>query len=98
MKDIKKNAARAATLLKLLANKNRLMVLCHLVEGEQCVSDLLEHVEIGQSALSQNLIRMRNEGILTTRREGNLMYYRIADDIVLELLQVLYQHFCEEKK
>lgn len=94
--DLKKNAERATSLLKLLANRNRLVLLCQLVDCEQCVSELLQHVEISQSALSQNLIRMRDEGILSARREGNQIYYRIAEDVVHDILRVLHQYYCED--
>ena len=91
----KKNVEEASALMKLLANRNRLLVLCQLLESEQCVTDLLDHVDISQSALSQNLVRMRTEGVLSARREGNQIFYSIADDVVHDLLQVLHQYFCE---
>lgn len=95
--DLKKNVNRASSLLKLLANNNRLIVLCQLVDCEQCVGELLEHVEISQSALSQNLIRMREQGLLSDRRKGNQIYYRISDNVVNDILKVLHQYFCKEE-
>ncbi len=92
--DMKKKSAQASRLLKLIANENRLLVLCQLVEGEKCVSDLLEVVDVSQSALSQNLIKMRDDGILSSRREGTKIYYAVSDKIVHDLLEVLYKHFC----
>ena len=82
-------AAEAAQLLKLLANEQRLTVLCRLSGGEMSVSELGQHVSLTQSALSQHLAKMRAEGLVTTRREAQTIYYRLADPIAERLVGVL---------
>lgn len=90
------NVSAALDLLSSLANKNRLKILCKLVEGEMRVSDLLEHFEISQSALSQNLILMKDRGILGSRNDGAQMFYFIEDNAALEILNILYKTYCGE--
>jgi DNA-binding transcriptional ArsR family regulator len=82
-------AAEAAQLLKLLANEQRLTVLCRLSGGEMSVSELGKHVNLAQSALSQHLAKMRAEGLVATRREAQTIYYRLADPIAERLIGVL---------
>lgn len=90
-------ATMVAALLKAVANPRRLMVLCQLVEqGEMTVGDLTLAVGLSQSALSQHLARMRGEGLLTFRREGQTLWYRIADPRVEALFATLYDLFCKE--
>lgn len=88
------HAARVAELLRALANERRLMVLCKLVEvGEASVGTLAEAVGLSQSALSQHLAIMREEGLVTGRRESQTIWYRVADprlEILLGHLQNLY--------
>ncbi len=79
----------AADLLRLLANERRLEVLCALREGELSVGHLAERVGLSQSALSQHLARLRADGIVATRRESQTIFYRIADDDVLTLLEAV---------
>lgn len=91
------NAARVADLLKAIGNQRRLMVLCKLVEcGEMRVGDLAEAVGLSQSALSQHLARMRDEGLVAFRRESQTLWYRIADPRIEALLASLYQLYCRE--
>lgn len=88
-------AAEAAGMLKLLANERRLLILCELgVERELSVGALAEAVGLGQSALSQHLARMRDDGLVATRRDGQTIYYRIADARVARLLRVLKDIYC----
>ncbi len=82
-------ASEAARFLRALANPNRLVVLGRLQAGEQSVTDLLEHVPLSQSALSQHLAVLRNEGLVETRRSAQIIYYRIADDRVRHMMPVL---------
>lgn len=88
------NAEQAQALLKLMANKNRLMILCSLQKQEMSVSELNQAVPLAQSALSQHLASMRKAEIVTTRREGATIYYRVSDPKVALLLESLYQLFC----
>ena len=84
-------------LLKAMGNTRRLMVLCKLVEhGEMTVGDLAREVDLSQSALSQHLARMREEGLVAFRRESQTLWYRIADPRTEQLLASLYTIFCEE--
>lgn len=83
-------------MLRLLANEDRLLLLCQLTQGERCVSELEELLEIRQPTLSQQLGVLRTEGVVATRREGKNIYYRIADERVEQLLNQLYQMFCRK--
>lgn len=87
-------AEEAAALLANLANAKRLLVLCHLAEGERSVGALTALVGLSQSALSQHLARLRAEGLVATRREGTTIHYRIANPLVLTLMQSLYAAYC----
>ncbi len=92
---LERKAGEAATLLKLLANENRLLILCRLaLEGEMSVSALTAAAGLSQSALSQHLAKMRAEGLLATRREGQTIFYHIADPNAAKLLQSLKGIFC----
>lgn len=85
-------------MLKAMGNRARLMVLCQLVEhGEMRVGDLVTAVGLSQSALSQHLARMRDEGILTFRRDGKELFYRIADPKCEALLSTLHALYCTEE-
>lgn len=89
------NATRVAGILKALSNERRLMILCKLVEwGEANVSTLANAVGLSSSALSQHLAVMREEGIVTTRRDAQTIWYRIADTSIETLLGHLQQLFC----
>jgi DNA-binding transcriptional ArsR family regulator len=90
-------AEGVAALLKAMGNGRRLMVLCKLVEhGEMSVGDLARDVALSQSALSQHLAKMRDEGLVTFRREGQTLWYRIADPRTEALLAALYQLYCKD--
>jgi ArsR family transcriptional regulator, virulence genes transcriptional regulator len=93
--DIEKNAKELADILRTLANERRLMILCQLVEyGEATVGSLVDAVGISQSALSQHLAKMREEGIVAFRRDSQTMWYRIADPRVEQLFATLHALFC----
>ena len=91
------SAAQACGLLKALGNPERLLLLCQLSQGEFCVSELEEALGIQQPTLSQQLSVLRAEELVTTRREGKQIYYSIASDPALAVMQVLYQQFCQPK-
>lgn len=95
IKDIEQSAEEVAGLLKLLSAPNRLMILCHLVESEQCVSDLCDLIGMKPPAMSQQLTILRREGLLTTRREGQTIFYSIADKKVGKLMAFLYETYCK---
>lgn len=85
---------RAARFLKLLAHRDRLKVLCCLIDREVPVADIEAVVGASQSAVSQHLHRLKEEGIVKSRRDGRRIFYSIADPTVLSLIMVLYQRFC----
>lgn len=90
------NVAQAEQLLKILANKNRLMILCSLQDKEMSVSQLNEAVPLAQSALSQHLAALRKANVVATRRESQTIYYRVIDDNAVQLLSTLYNLFCKD--
>lgn len=88
------SAAEAAKLLRALANERRLMILCQLADGERSVGQLLPLVGLSQSALSQHLAVLREEGVVATRREATTVWYRIADPAALKVVSTLAEIFC----
>lgn len=90
-------ALEAVTALKVLANTDRLLLLCQLSQGEMCVSDLENALDIRQPTLSQQLGVLRNEGVVSTRRVGKNIYYSVADERLLEMLSVLYRLYCPKE-
>jgi DNA-binding transcriptional ArsR family regulator len=92
--DMHANAETASALLKALANSQRLRILCVLAEGEQTVGQLNETVDLSQSALSQHLARLRALGLVATRREGQLIHYRLVDGPVRRLIDTLHSIYC----
>lgn len=86
-----------AGIMKAIAHPQRLMLMCHLAEGEKNVSELLGLCEISQSQLSQFLNRMQREKLLKVRKEGQFSYYSIADKQILKLIQSMQKIFCEKE-
>ena len=96
---IEKAATEVAGILRALANERRLMILCKLVEwGEDNVNSLAETVGLSQSALSQHLAKMREEGLVTYRRESQTLWYRIADPRIEDLFATLHRLYCRPLK
>lgn len=91
---LRQAATQAVSALKALANEDRLLLLCQLSQGEQCVSDLQAALGIQQPTLSQQLGVLRTQGVVDTRREGKNIYYRVADAALLDILAVLYRLYC----
>ncbi|MBB4187575.1 sulfite-sensing transcriptional repressor BigR [Sinorhizobium terangae] len=94
--DMSERAGDAAALLKTLANQNRLMIICTLVEGEHSVGKLEEMLGIHQPTLSQQLTVLRESGIVATRRDAKQIFYRLAEDKAARLVIALYEIFCRE--
>ena len=92
--ELSASAQEAATLLKALANSDRLMILCLIAEQERNVSELQEILELRQPTLSQQLSRLRAEGIVSTRREGKSIYYSLNDTATGQVIELLYELFC----
>lgn len=88
------SAARAAALLRLLGNERRLMILCQLADGELSVGDIQRRIGLSQSALSQHLALLRADGVVATRRDGQTIFYRIADHSALRIVETLAELFC----
>ena len=91
-------AMQASGLLKVLANPDRMMLLCQLTQGEHCVSDLETVLGIGQPTLSQQLAVLRDEQLVSTRREGKQIFYSIASAEAMAVLQLLYTLYCPRKE
>ncbi|MFN3522750.1 MAG: ArsR/SmtB family transcription factor [Phenylobacterium sp.] len=87
--DLQASAAAAARLMKLMSNEQRLILLCRLGQGECSVGDLAVHVGLAQSAASQHLAKLRAEGVVATRREGQTVYYRLADPAAVRVIDTL---------
>jgi ArsR family transcriptional regulator len=88
------SAAEAEAFLRSLASRHRLMILCHLIDGEASVGELLRTSGLNQSNLSRHLALLREEGLVATRREGTVIHYRIASDRVRPFLAELQRQFC----
>ncbi len=94
MEVTREKADEAAAFLKTLANENRLMVLCHLAQGEKSVTELETLIGIRQPNLSQQLARLRAEGLVKTRRDAKSIYYSLDSSEVMLVVQLMYQLFC----
>ena len=87
-------ATNASAFLKAISHEGRLMILCHLVSGEKSVTELEDLISARQAAVSQQLARLRLEGLVIPRRDGKTIYYRLADDKPKRVLEVVYDLFC----
>jgi ArsR family transcriptional regulator len=89
-----KNACDASNFLKAISHEGRLMILCHLASGEKSVTELEELLSSRQAAVSQQLSRLRQEGLVRPRREGKVIYYALSDPRAVRVLDVVYDIFC----
>lgn len=89
------NAKEAVGLLKGLANESRLMIMCVLSEGEVSVGQLNQRIKLSQSALSQHLAVLREQGLVQTRRESQTIYYRLQDTAAMNIIALLHDVYCE---
>lgn len=94
--ELEQNAEEAVTMLKMLANKHRLMLLCLLQSGEKSVSELNAQIKIPQSTLSQHLAFLRREKLVVSRRVAQTIYYSLQDKKVLPIISLLHQLYCDE--
>jgi DNA-binding transcriptional ArsR family regulator len=94
---LERQAGAAEGLLKAVANRRRLTILCELSHGERSVTALGEAIGLSQSALSQHLGRLRADRIVTTRRESQTIYYSLESDRVRKLIDLLYQLYCADE-
>ena len=96
MEKMAENAIKAATFLKAISHEGRLMILCYLASGEKSVTDLEGLLSVRQAAVSQQLSRLRLEGLVTPRREGKIIYYSLSDNRSKQIMEVVYDLFCRE--
>ena len=95
LKAMRKHAGDAASMLRALSHEARLMVLCELAVGERTAGELVERSGLSQSALSQHLTKLRDEGLVATRRDAQSIVYRIANPKAGRLLDVLHEIYCK---
>lgn len=88
------SACAASNFLKALSHEGRLMILCHLSTGEKSVTELEELLSARQAAVSQQLARLRAEGLVAPRRDGKAIYYRLTDERAIQILDLVYDLFC----
>lgn len=91
---IQASANDACRLMKVLSNRDRMMLLCQIGQGEKCVGELEACLDIHQPTLSQQLTVLRNEELVQTRREGKQIYYTLSNRTALAVMDVLYQNYC----
>lgn len=91
------HADEAVAVLKALASRNRLLMLCELVQGERSVGELAQSLGLAQSVVSQHLTLLRHDGVVTGRRDAQMIYYSISDDRVRALLTTMFEHFCVDR-
>jgi DNA-binding transcriptional ArsR family regulator len=92
------NAKRASGFLKALAHESRLMILCILAEGEKSVSELEDILSLRQPTVSQQLARLRSDGLVSTRRDGKAIYYNLASDEARVIIGSVYDVFCRKQR
>lgn len=91
-----KSACDASNFLKAISHEGRLMILCHLATGEKSVTELERLLSARQAAVSQQLSRLRTEGLVSARRDGKAIYYRLTDTRAIQILDVVYDLFCKD--
>ena len=94
MEQMREHAPQAASLMSALGNESRLMILCNLTQGERSVGELNNAVPLSQSALSQQLARLRQQGLVDTRRESQTIHYRLADGPARRIIELLHDIYC----
>ena len=95
IKDMLVAADEASALLKALANRHRLIIICQLIEKERSVGELAELLQVRDSTVSQHLALLRKDGLVSTRREGQTIWYSIGSPPARDLVQTLYRTYCE---
>lgn len=92
------NATRASNFLKAIGHEGRLMILCHLATGEKSVTELEDLLSARQAAVSQQLSRLRLEGLVKPRRDGKAIYYSLTDDRPRQIMEIVYDLFCKSDR
>lgn len=98
LEQMAENAKQATDFMKAMAHESRLMILCYLSSGEKSVMELEQLLALRQPTVSQQLARLRLERLITARRDGKTIYYSIADDRALKMMEVVYGMFCENNE
>ena len=96
LEKMQSSADDACRLMKVLSNRDRMLLLCQISQGELCVGELEECLDIHQPTSSQQLTVLRNEELVQTRRDGKQIYYSLSNRIALEVMNVLYQNYCSK--
>ena len=96
LKKMQASVDDACRLMKVLSNRDRMMLLCQIGQGEKCVGELEGCLDIHQPTLSQQLAVLRNEELVETRREGKQIYYSLTGNVALAVMDVLYQNYCSK--
>jgi len=94
LQEMTQTADAVSDLMKVLSNRNRLMILCQLVEGEKSVGALARLLDLRDAAMSQQLSLLRKDGLVKTRRDGQTIYYALARSDISHLMQFLYETYC----
>jgi DNA-binding transcriptional ArsR family regulator len=98
LENMAEKAKKASNFLKALAHENRLLILCMLAEGEKSVTEIERTLEVRQPTVSQQLARLRMDGLVTTRRDGKVIYYSLASDDARVILGAIYDVFCGKRR
>lgn len=93
--ELRESASQATRLLKTMANEDRLLILCQLTQGEKNVGEIEQSTSIQQPTLSQQLTKLREEGLVTTRKDGKYVIYALASDEVIKIMQTLSTIYCK---
>ena len=96
LKKMQASADEACKLMKVLSNRDRMMLLCEMGQGEKCVSEMEASLDIHQPTLSQQLTVLRKEKLVKTRREGKQIYYSLASQVAVSVMALLYKHYCKK--
>ncbi|MEM7743290.1 MAG: metalloregulator ArsR/SmtB family transcription factor [Pseudomonadota bacterium] len=94
--EMMENARKATNFLKALSHEGRLLILCHLASGEKSVTELEDLLSARQAAVSQQLARLRLEGLVNYRRDGKAIYYRLGDERAKRMIEMVYEMFCKQ--
>jgi len=94
--EMMENARKATNFMKALSHEGRLLILCHLASGEKSVTELEDFLSARQAAVSQQLARLRLEGLVNYRRDGKTIYYRLGDERAKRMIEMVYDMFCKQ--
>lgn len=96
LKKMQASADDACKLMKALSNRDRMMLLCEIAQGEKCVGELETALDLHQPTLSQQLTVLRKEKLVKTRREGKQIYYALSSQVAVSVMGLLYKHYCKK--